>query len=175
MKFNGRHILSKGALAAALLWMSVAQAANYQFTITGNDGFFTQWQMASAGAPGIVDPGFAFGFYGVTGNFQGATHALADLSFYATVAHGGLHISDADTGDILFGGLGEQLYTGPESHPVFKLGVFALSDRDGNNLSYSLKVTDLAAPPVPEPETYAMLLGGLGLIGFVARRRKLRA
>jgi len=27
-------------------------------------------------------------------------------------------------------------------------------------------------PPVPEPETYAMLLAGLGLIGFMARRRK---
>lgn len=28
--------------------------------------------------------------------------------------------------------------------------------------------------PVPEPETYAMLLAGLGLMGFVARRRKLK-
>lgn len=27
------------------------------------------------------------------------------------------------------------------------------------------------AAPVPEPETYAMLLGGLGLLGFLARRR----
>lgn len=27
------------------------------------------------------------------------------------------------------------------------------------------------APPVPEPETYAMLLAGLGLIGFISRRR----
>jgi hypothetical protein len=26
--------------------------------------------------------------------------------------------------------------------------------------------------PVPEPTTYAMLLGGLGLMGVVARRRK---
>jgi hypothetical protein len=25
---------------------------------------------------------------------------------------------------------------------------------------------------VPEPETYAMLLAGLGMIGFMARRRK---
>ena len=25
---------------------------------------------------------------------------------------------------------------------------------------------------VPEPETYAMLLAGLGLVGFAARRRK---
>ena len=29
-----------------------------------------------------------------------------------------------------------------------------------------------AAPPVPEPETYAMLMAGLGLLRFVARRRK---
>ncbi len=28
------------------------------------------------------------------------------------------------------------------------------------------------AAPVPEPETYAMMLAGLGLMGFVARRRK---
>jgi hypothetical protein len=25
---------------------------------------------------------------------------------------------------------------------------------------------------VPEPETYGMLLGGLGVLGFLARRRK---
>lgn len=32
---------------------------------------------------------------------------------------------------------------------------------------------DLAVfAPVPEPETYAMMLAGLGLMGFVARRRK---
>jgi len=29
--------------------------------------------------------------------------------------------------------------------------------------------------PVPEPESYAMLIAGLGLLGFTARRRKLKA
>lgn len=31
---------------------------------------------------------------------------------------------------------------------------------------------NLVYAPVPEPETYAMLLAGLGLLGFMARRRK---
>jgi len=34
---------------------------------------------------------------------------------------------------------------------------------------------DLPVPPVfsvPEPEIYAMMLAGLGVMGFVARRRK---
>ena len=33
------------------------------------------------------------------------------------------------------------------------------------------KSPSLAA--IPEPETYAMLLAGLGLLGFIARRRKI--
>ena len=28
------------------------------------------------------------------------------------------------------------------------------------------------APPIPEPETYALMMAGLGVMGFVARRRK---
>lgn len=41
--------------------------------------------------------------------------------------------------------------------------------------SYADLVTTTSTPvssPVPEPETYAMLLAGLGLLGFTARRRK---
>jgi hypothetical protein len=39
------------------------------------------------------------------------------------------------------------------------------------NGGYSAKYTPITTP-VPEPETYAMILAGLGLIGFTARRRK---
>jgi hypothetical protein len=30
----------------------------------------------------------------------------------------------------------------------------------------------MAVSPIPEPETYAMMMAGLGLVGFMARRRK---
>jgi hypothetical protein len=44
-----------------------------------------------------------------------------------------------------------------------------------DNLVLNAMDTVPPASPVPEPETYGILLGGLGLIGFVARRRKSRA
>ena len=37
--------------------------------------------------------------------------------------------------------------------------------------AYSINSAAVATP-VPEPETYAMLLAGLGIVGFVARRRR---
>jgi hypothetical protein len=43
---------------------------------------------------------------------------------------------------------------------------------DFSNLAVFGREMDEIAPPVPEPGEYAMLLAGLGVIGFVARRRK---
>lgn len=47
-----------------------------------------------------------------------------------------------------------------EAHGINNLGqvIASLTYRD-------------ATPPIPEPETYALMLAGLGLIGFVARRK----
>ncbi|WP_257800384.1 PEP-CTERM sorting domain-containing protein [Aquincola sp. J276] len=46
---------------------------------------------------------------------------------------------------------------------------------DTFNLSYSAVsnavLYSTALPPVPEPETYALMLAGLAAVGWVARRR----
>ena len=45
---------------------------------------------------------------------------------------------------------------------------------DNNNGLDNVVLLDLgpAVGAVPEPDTYALLLGGLGLLGFMARRRQ---
>ena len=59
-------------------------------------------------------------------------------------------------------------------------GITGVFDASGNSVS---NFTDTSTSgfdyyqqtaPIPEPETYAMLLAGLGLLGFAARRRKLK-
>ena len=42
------------------------------------------------------------------------------------------------------------------------------NDSDYNDMAVGVKV----AAPIPEPETYALMLAGLGVVGFMARRRR---
>jgi hypothetical protein len=53
---------------------------------------------------------------------------------------------------------------------AYDLGDIAASEQVTLSYAYTLAVGPV--PGVPEPETYAMLLAGLGLMGFIARCRK---
>lgn len=61
--------------------------------------------------------------------------------------------------------------------PIFQIDP-AYAYRDLFTIKYSDNLASLSpgltpvSAPVPEPETYAMLLAGLGLLGFTARQRK---
>jgi hypothetical protein len=56
---------------------------------------------------------------------------------------------------------------GFEDYYNYKLG-HCTTDFD----DFMVFVTNVQASPAPEPETYAMLLAGLGVVGLVARRRR---
>jgi len=60
---------------------------------------------------------------------------------------------------------------------TLRVGLFAAASlaTGGNETFFAGNSSELTPTPqsfLPEPETYAMLLAGLGLMGFVARRRK---
>ena len=72
-------------------------------------------------------------------------------------------------------GPGHAFITGPNGinmtdlNSLVSFGGILTSAMGINNLG---QVAVNGIPPVPEPETYAMLLAGLGLLGSITRRRK---
>ena len=58
------------------------------------------------------------------------------------------------------------------TYSVYSSNAFAYPDAAGFSTTISGPGVITAVAAVPEPETYAMLLAGLGLMGYVARRRK---
>lgn len=161
-------------LAAMLLSAGVANAALYQFQITGD--YTATWQLDSERAPEEAENGGGFTFIDVEG-FDDALFGIADVSFFNAAIGGGLQIYDWFGDHYLLTTDGPQLYTGSENRHEFLLGSFALTEYEGLG-NYLLTITDLDAIPdpvdVPEPATAAMLLGGLGLLAASRRRRNVK-
>ena len=51
-------------------------------------------------------------------------------------------------------------------------GTYNLSFQNGGGDNMGAMLDNVSVAAVPEPETYAMMLAGLGLLGFMARRKK---
>ena len=95
---------------------------------------------------------------------------MADLTFYTTAQAGGFKIHDYNGGDVdLLVTHGAQLFTGTTAQPTFKLGTFALSPSSGTD-RYTLTISN-AVGAVPEPASWALMIGGFGLAGGALRRR----
>jgi PEP-CTERM motif len=167
-----RNFIRSTALAALLVTgLPTAQAAvqNYNFSGTLESGSFI----------GLTYSGsFSFDDLGLTGlgsewlavdslsmSLNNATYTLADAAAPAEAAYF----------DGSFVGLS---YSNTAGDPLFSLvaGNAALSEAfiaydPAVGLSGTGNIA-FAVAPIPEPETYAMLLAGLGMIGLAARRRR---
>jgi hypothetical protein len=92
----------------------------------------------------------------------------------------GSHRGGTETVDVTFGGvLGNYFLNSNDDFSLKTLnftpdssGVYSISfqNQGGDNMGALLDNVSVTA--VPEPEVYGMMLMGLGLMGFVARRRK---
>lgn len=98
-----------------------------------------------------------------------------DLSDDTTVTNGGNGNNNSVHGSFVI--LGNQ--AGNAFSPYTKLGQFdlviAFNDGGRVDADYDDMVIGLNLAPVPEPETYALMLAGLAAVGFAVRRRARRA
>jgi len=141
---NGREGLGVGF--ATVLFDDPADARNYVGWATsggtGSPSGFTGWELL---ANSVTDR-HLHGLFTITGA-QTAFDIIMGLSLECT---GGT--------DCYFGNSGHLAFTLP--------GNVSLTSASG------LLFTGNAVAPVPEPETYALMLAGLGLTGWLGRRRK---
>ncbi|CAN5309772.1 hypothetical protein BH11PSE9_BH11PSE9_06560 [soil metagenome] len=132
---------------------------------------------------GIVSPGEGIGTLTVLGNFAQFPAGTLDMEW-----SGGLtDLLDVKGTAFLGGTLGVTFldaYTGT-GHTLYTLvstgnylGTFSMLDIAGLGAGYTASLVytsfgvQLDVSAVPEPETYALMLAGLGVMGWVARRRQ---
>lgn len=171
---NLMKALKSTAIVIALLSAGAANAALLKFTLSGD--YTAQWTLNSTLIANDGVDGEYFGLYDVAGMFPGSELDIVDLYFFNANQLGGIEIRDFYQNLDLLSSVGDQLYTGSEEGAVtFKLGTFDLSELDGPG-RYTLTVANDGSGgpgpnPVPEPASAAILLGGLGLMAGLRKRR----
>jgi hypothetical protein len=147
-------VSSSGAVSNALY----SDSSNYQ----GYSGAYRDMHQIDFSVNVTLAAGQTFDFF-----FDGRSSDSGYTLAYAHASNGALSGSPQDGADnvmlaanVLNGNL-----TGVESWTSLGNGWDKASD-------VNVQVFGTSMAPVPEPETYAMMLAGLGLLGFMARRRK---
>ncbi len=148
---------------AAVLAAAPAAAADFRFTVTGPTALDSYSFTAPARPTPVVSAAHSFTLFDVasTGDIGfGIIDYLANYSFYDATLGGGF-----DGGYSINVYSGTPLFTGSTLAPRFKIGSYAFTDFYG-------QATTLTIAGVPEPATWALMLGGFALTGVALRRRK---
>jgi PEP-CTERM motif len=162
-----KHIrLFAAAAGASLALAAPASADPLQFVITGD--YSASFILDSNPSPDVVLLGGYFTIWDVPG-FPDAIFDVTDITFFNAAFDGGMQIEDFYFGSLLLVTDGPQLYSGSEDSPTFLTGTYALSEYLGTG-SYTLTISSVSGA-VPEPASWAMMIGGFGLAGAALRRR----
>jgi hypothetical protein len=122
-------------------------------TFTNRSGVFQSWAPGNAVlyyGPAAAGNAYAMIFVNTTDPLAPLTQAQINKLAYADCAPGGM--------------MGKTCMTGTSVDGYGRIGTMS-------GFPVSQTIT-LAAAPVPEPESYAMMMAGLGLMGLMARRRR---
>ena len=163
-------------MAAVVLWFgmgvgSVNAAAGFSgFEQDSDDLNYYSGTFSNLSIPGLIGSHFidhiAIGFPDFGTAYNGDANVLVGMrSGIDTITLDQFELYDITLGStvasgITGGGLSDFTFTTIASHS-YELIVGGFKDKAGASYAGNISVS-----PVPEPETYAMLLAGLGLVGF---------
>jgi hypothetical protein len=161
-----RHLLMAFAAPMALIAVP-ADAAIFTFTVTGSiDAAFTI-DSGLLSPPAEYDD-TTFTLTDVAGTFRGISRRADAISFNTLSWDGGLTIQ---LGDAFLNLWGSQLFTGSTAAPVLTTGTFTMLE-DGDADFVSTLTIDEVTAAVPEPASWALMIVGMGAIGYTMRRRR---
>ncbi|MEY4908794.1 MAG: hypothetical protein RL260_2512 [Pseudomonadota bacterium] len=153
---------------AATLWGSdstssthkIVDVANNQFMqFGGGDSTYTNFGVTTGGLYNLSFDYSGSGFWALynsgTSSFESTGPLVQFSSAAMTNNTSSLTLDSSGNYKLYFGAIGAGLPGMTNSLQLDNVSVSAVS-------------------PVPEPESYAMLLAGLGVLGFISRRRSLR-
>jgi len=170
--YSFRKFVAPTLAAAALsLISSAASADTYELNLVGSNGYVANWQMDSA--PVLTDPADYGGGSWLVRNVHGYFNGLSVMPIVGFVGAnylGGVLLTTGSTAaDVQAHAWGAQVFAGSDSAPVLMLGSYELIGSDFAT-TYELTISQVTA--VPEPGSYALMLGGLGALGIAAARRR---
>lgn len=174
-----------GSGTGAYVDVGVTLTSGFRFIDTGNTGQHTSFafNLSNPGAASLTginpSPPWYLNAVNPTSNSPFGTFTTGldcCASNGAPGVLGPLSFRVQSTNGLTFGGSGDHFVSNSDGTLGSLNGgwwfVADLVGPDGSSTGMVAARDLVPAAPIPEPETYAMLLAGLGLLGFAARRRK---
>ncbi len=170
VNFVGAGVTATLSGGAVISTVNGLTNGNGRYGISGDpdgNGSDSYYQTSNLLALTFSKPIAAFGFYGID---------IGDFNGQVTVTTSGGLNQFFNVGNTLNGSGGSVLFWGLVSNTYTFTGITFGNTASGTDFfafdNFTVGSLQQVKSPVPEPETYAMFLAGLGLMGYMARRRK---